>query len=81
VVIEPEPHHWPETDEARATFSDEIKALGAANPLTKEITEFFFHRSFPVDARHNAKIYRDRLGVWAREQEASRHASPRVANG
>jgi hypothetical protein len=24
-----------------------------------------FHPSFPVDIRHNAKIFREKLAVWA----------------
>jgi len=34
------------------------------------IRRFYFHHSFPVDARHNAKIFRDRLAIWAATQEA-----------
>jgi hypothetical protein len=24
-----------------------------------------FHKSFPVDVRHNSKIFREQLAVWA----------------
>jgi hypothetical protein len=34
------------------------------DPVTAPIRRFYFHHSFPVDARHNAKIFRDRLAVW-----------------
>ena len=43
----------------------ELLELGATKPHTKEIKTILFHHGFPVDIRHNAKIYRDRLGVWA----------------
>jgi len=43
----------------------ELLELGATRPHTKEIKTILFHDGFPVDIRHNAKIYRDRLGVWA----------------
>ena len=43
----------------------ELLELGATKPHTKEIKTILFHDGFPVDIRHNAKIYRDRLGVWA----------------
>jgi acyl-CoA synthetase (AMP-forming)/AMP-acid ligase II len=46
----------------------EILDLGARNPQTKEIRTLFFHPSFPVDVRHNAKIFRERLAVWAGKQ-------------
>jgi hypothetical protein len=44
--------------------------LGAAHPVTAGITTVLFHRAFPVDVRHNVKISRDKLAVWAAEQLA-----------
>jgi olefin beta-lactone synthetase len=44
---------------------DEIKNLSAGNNLTKGIHLFLFHHGFPVDIRHNAKIFREKLGAWA----------------
>jgi olefin beta-lactone synthetase len=32
---------------------------------TSKIRTILFHRSFPVDIRHNAKIFREKLAVWA----------------
>ncbi len=43
----------------------ELLEIGARFPHTKDITTILFHDGFPVDIRHNAKIYRERLGVWA----------------
>lgn len=43
----------------------ELRALGKQNILTKEIDEILVHPSFPVDIRHNAKIFREKLAVWA----------------
>jgi olefin beta-lactone synthetase len=34
-------------------------------PETKDITKFLIHPSFPVDIRHNSKIKREELAVWA----------------
>jgi acyl-CoA synthetase (AMP-forming)/AMP-acid ligase II len=65
IVIEPTPEAWPETPEAQEAFREELRALAAKSPLTASITQFFFHRSFPVDARHNAKIFREQLSEWA----------------
>ncbi|MFF0609971.1 fatty acid CoA ligase family protein [Nocardia tengchongensis] len=36
--------------------------------VTKPVSEFLFHPGFPVDIRHNAKIGRERLAVWAAKQ-------------
>ena len=65
IVVEPFPQFWPESDAEREGFLRELKACAASSPLTAGIHQFFFHKSFPVDPRHNAKIFRDRLGDWA----------------
>ena len=43
----------------------ELLELGAAHAHTSRIRAILFHRSFPVDIRHNAKIFREKLAVWA----------------
>lgn len=42
--------------------------LGASQAITRDIREFLFHPSFPVDIRHNAKIFREKLAVWAQKE-------------
>ena len=49
-------------------LTQELLALGAANDLTKAIQVILYHPSFPVDVRHNAKIAREKLAIWAAEQ-------------
>lgn len=68
LVVEPR-SRLPGT-EARRTLAMELRAIGAADPVTSPIRRFYFHPSFPVDARHNAKIFRDRLATWAATQTA-----------
>lgn len=68
IVIEPESGHFPETLAAREQLSRELLVLGGANPLTTSIETLLFHRSLPVDIRHNVKIFREKLGPWAEEQ-------------
>lgn len=48
----------------------ELKDLGAAQPHTRGIETFLFHPEFPVDIRHNAKIFREKLAVWAERKLA-----------
>ena len=43
----------------------DLLALGAARSHTNSITTILFHPTFPVDIRHNAKIFREKLAVWA----------------
>jgi acyl-CoA synthetase (AMP-forming)/AMP-acid ligase II len=47
---------------------EELLALGAANELTAGITTLLFHPAFPVDIRHNAKIFREKLALWAAKE-------------
>lgn len=65
IVVEPLPQSSPLSDSDVSAFVEELKALGATDPLTSPITRFFFHPSFPVDGRHNAKIFREKLSAWA----------------
>lgn len=72
IVIEPYPEFFPTDTSHEAKFAAELEALGGASPLTSDIRHFFFHRSFPVDGRHNAKIFRDKLGEWASSELAKK---------
>lgn len=74
IVIEPHPQYWPENTQSRMDFEQELKAIAAASPLTESIQKIFFHSSFPVDARHNAKIFRDKLAVWAEDLLKAEHS-------
>ena len=46
----------------------ELQVLATAHPHTSSITTILFHPAFPVDIRHNAKIFREKLAIWAAEQ-------------
>ena len=48
----------------------ELVELGRTNEVTRGINAFLRHPSFPVDIRHNAKIFRDKLAVWAAKELA-----------
>ena len=43
----------------------ELLEIGATYPQTAGIKDILFHKAFPVDIRHNAKIFREKLAVWA----------------
>ncbi len=62
-----------ELDEASRSASleavrRELLALGAACPKTAAVREILFHPGLPVDIRHNAKIFREKLAVWAKQR-------------
>jgi acyl-coenzyme A synthetase/AMP-(fatty) acid ligase len=46
----------------------ELRWLGGRFPHTRDIADILFHPSLPVDTRHNAKIFREKLADWAAER-------------
>jgi len=67
-VLEPVRGRMPRSQAARAALIEEVRRIGQANPLTERIEHFLVHPAFPVDIRHNAKIFREKLAVWAASQ-------------
>lgn len=63
VELEPEtdPGNW---EKVRA----DLEALAKRHSQTATLEHFLLHRKFPVDVRHNAKIFREQLAVWAAER-------------
>ena len=47
------------------TIKKELLELGGHHEHTTPISEILFHKAFPVDIRHNAKINRALLASWA----------------
>lgn len=68
IIIEPKKERWPCRPRERQQFLADIRQLGRSNPLTASIQDVLLHRSFPVDIRHNAKIFREKLAIWAATQ-------------
>lgn len=60
------------TDEAKkqppAGLVDELLRLAQTSALTRNIRRVLIHPAFPVDIRHNAKIFREKIAVWAAGQ-------------
>jgi acyl-CoA synthetase (AMP-forming)/AMP-acid ligase II len=54
--------------EEQGRIRRELIALGSRYPHTKGVLKILFHPAFPVDIRHNAKIFREKLAAWAAEQ-------------
>jgi acyl-coenzyme A synthetase/AMP-(fatty) acid ligase len=50
------------------TLYQELTLLAEQYPHTQGIGRFLIHAEFPVDVRHNAKIFREKLAVWAQKQ-------------
>lgn len=46
----------------------ELQSLAQQHEHTRSIRHFLRHPAFPVDIRHNAKIFREQLAVWAKKR-------------
>jgi len=52
----------------KKAFIKELLALAKSNPLTAGIEHIFIEKAFPVDIRHNSKIFREKLAVIAKRK-------------
>ena len=57
-----------ETGLSLRKLEKELLGMSAANKLTKSIQTVLFHKAFPVDIRHNSKIFREKLAFWAEKK-------------
>jgi acyl-CoA synthetase (AMP-forming)/AMP-acid ligase II len=60
--------HKSRSGKNKTRLKEELLELAAANELTRSIRTVLFHKSFPVDIRHNSKIFREKLTVWAQQK-------------
>jgi hypothetical protein len=65
VIVELRPGMASKDQAGREKLLAELRDLGAAHAMTAGIDHFMIHPAFPVDIRHNAKIFREKLAVWA----------------
>lgn len=49
----------------KAGLKRELLKMAQQSPITEMIDTILFHRAFPVDIRHNSKIFREKLAAWA----------------
>jgi acyl-CoA synthetase (AMP-forming)/AMP-acid ligase II len=62
ICIELEPRHGAAD---RAALTHELLQLASRHAHTQSIATVLYHPQFPVDVRHNAKIFREKLATWA----------------
>lgn len=53
---------------SKIRIQEELLKLAASYPHTQGIKSILFHPAFPVDIRHNAKIFREKLAKWAEKK-------------
>jgi acyl-CoA synthetase (AMP-forming)/AMP-acid ligase II len=56
---------------SRAELTAELLAIADQYEITRRIRTILYHRSFPVDIRHNSKIFREKLSDWAERRVGS----------
>jgi len=62
-------------NENQEIITTELLKIAAQFEQTKNIQHILFHSAFPVDIRHNAKIGREKLAVWAQKKITGREFS------
>jgi olefin beta-lactone synthetase len=65
IIVEPWPEHRTRSRADEQALVRELEELGSQHEDTRKIRDFFVRTSLPVDIRHNAKIFREQLAVWA----------------
>ena len=81
LIVEPWPERRPQSGAERATLLGELRGLAQAHPHTRPIRDFLIHHAMPVDIRHNAKIFREQLAVWAASRVNDLTACDDTAHG
>jgi len=64
IVIEPE------EGANHVAVEAEVREVLSRHWLSREIRRVLFHKGFPVDIRHNAKIRRQHLAAWAASEKS-----------
>jgi acyl-CoA synthetase (AMP-forming)/AMP-acid ligase II len=54
--------------QASADITRELLSLGQQHEPARAIRTILYHPAFPVDIRHNSKIFREKLAVWAADR-------------
>lgn len=74
LIAEPWPEQMPTSEAAKQQLLDELFELAQQHEHTRSIarSHFLLHPSLPVDIRHNAKIFREKLAPWAEQQLGNR---------
>ncbi len=49
-------------------LTKELLDMAKGNEATRTIAAVLYHPAFPVDIRHNSKIFREQLAIWAAER-------------
>lgn len=73
VCLELEASH---RDADRPALIRELNEMAARHTHTRTIRTFLINTRFPVDIRHNSKIFREKLSIWAAERLRKKPCRP-----
>lgn len=68
IIIEPENLNDLNNISSCKELTSDLLKLGSQNNHTFKIKNIILHPEFPVDIRHNAKIFREQLAQWAADK-------------
>lgn len=68
IVFETWPESAPKAPQEIVALEQEVRELLSQSPLTQKIGHVYWRAALPVDIRHNAKIFREKLAVWATKE-------------
>jgi acyl-CoA synthetase (AMP-forming)/AMP-acid ligase II len=71
IIAEPWSEKRPQDAQDQKRLISELAALAAKYSHTSSIQDFFLLDTLPTDIRHNAKIFREKLAVWAAKKLAT----------
>ncbi|MFO7905276.1 MAG: fatty acid CoA ligase family protein, partial [Pirellulaceae bacterium] len=72
LIVEPWPDRRPGSTKAKQQLIAELKQIAQRHAHTRSIQHVEIHRSLPVDIRHNAKIFREKLAIRAAKRYTGR---------
>ena len=68
IIVEPTSSAWSDNPVDQQQLLDEVREIASRFWQTDSIQDFLIHKSLPVDIRHNSKIFREQLRVWAKDK-------------
>jgi acyl-CoA synthetase (AMP-forming)/AMP-acid ligase II len=68
IVFETWPESTPKSKAEIEQLEAEVLTLLSKSPVVRSIEVVYWNPALPVDIRHNAKIFREKLALWATKQ-------------
>ena len=70
IVVEREPAYLSQSESDQGKLIADLREMAVQQKHTASVETFLFHPALPVDIRHNVKINREKLAIWASQQLA-----------